>query len=64
MTIEEIRKNAPLNADFYMIDNGEIEYIRCHSGHWFLWLDGCWSKVNLLVMQQHRDKLRRLHPCV
>lgn len=61
MTIEEIRRNAPRNADFYMIEYGEVEYIRCHAGNWFLWLGGNWCKVNILVMQQHRDKLRRLN---
>ena len=62
MTIEEIRKNAPDGADFY-IDGEPVKYFMAVSGDWFIWQVNGWMSINSLVMQQYRDDLRRLYPC-
>lgn len=62
MNIEEIKKNAPHSADFYLKDD-EVRYFKAISGWWYEWINMSWCNVNSLVMQQYRDDLRRLYPC-
>lgn len=59
MTIEEIRKGAPKDSDFYVIDGDRVDYYRCYSGFWYIF-SGKWIGVNSLRIQDLRDHLRRI----
>ncbi|UQS93228.1 hypothetical protein Brutus_00085 [Acinetobacter phage Brutus] len=59
MNIEEIRKNAPDGAEFY-INFTEVEYFKASNGQWSVWMNDRWCYVNSLIMQKYRDELRRL----
>lgn len=48
MNIEEIRKNAPINAMFYAVNDGEVFYFKSIGGSWFLWVIDGWIIVNSL----------------
>lgn len=60
MDIEEIRKNAPINAMFYAVNNGEVFYFKAIGGSWFLWVIDVWSIVNSLAVAAIRNDLRQL----
>ena len=62
MTIEEIRRNSPQGAVFYL-KSDPSRYIYCEGGNWYEWVNGFWKKVHPLSMQRIRDDLRRLYPC-
>lgn len=48
MTIEEIKKNAPNNAMFYAVNDGEVFYFKSIGRSWFLWVIDGWIIVNSL----------------
>lgn len=44
MTIEEIRKNAPDGATSYMIQRGDIVYVKPHKEYgWYRWAENSWQ---------------------
>ena len=45
MDIEEIRKNAPIGANFYSLKTNE--YLRGENGDFDLWLNGVWRPITI-----------------
>ena len=60
MTIEEIKKNAPNNAMFYAVNNGEVFYFKATGGSWLLWVIDGWTIINPLDVAAIRNDLRQL----
>lgn len=60
MNIEEIRNGAPNGAIFYAILRGDLEYIKCDKGFWFIWVVNKWESIHCLNVRSFRDELRRL----
>ena len=60
MSIEENRKNAPNNAMFYAVNDGEVFYFKAIGGSWFLWVIDGWSIVNSLDVTAIRNELCQL----
>lgn len=60
MTIEEIRKGAPNSAQFYVVKDSEVLYLKTVEGWWYLWVIDNWNSFNSLNVAAIRDDLRQL----
>ena len=53
MTIEEIRKNAPINATHY----DSQDYWKFEDEIWYIWLDSCKQWRRIFKYQKFHDSL-------
>lgn len=58
--VEDIKKNAPVGAKFYVVEFGCVDYINCANGRWYVWQNNDWVLLHSLIVAGYRGKMVRL----